>query len=339
MDQDLLEYYSRNPVIVSLSDLEEGKCDEMLPYAFGPESLGIILVNNLPDSFAGLRSKVLWSASQLAHLPDHVLEQLESPESFWLVGWSKGKEKLADDLFDERKGSFYANCAFYTDPNLDGPPAHETVKYEQYKGYTTPSIWPSKQDLPDFEKDFKELCGLMISTAVAVSKACDRLFGGKIAGYSHNHLEKIVSTSTTTKARLLHYFPGATAWCGEHLDHSSLTALTSAMYLDDSQYPRQAAELPNPPDAVSGLYVRNRRGTAVRVCIPHDCLAFQTGAALEETTGGAFKAVPHFVRGCSVEGVARNTLAVFCQPSLHEKVGPKYKDFAEFASMVIEKNH
>jgi isopenicillin N synthase-like dioxygenase len=63
----------------------------------------------------------------------------------------------------------------------------------------------------------------------------------------------------------------------------------------------------------------------VKVNIPADCLAFQTGSALELITGGVLKAVPHFVRGPNVAGtgMARNTLAVFTQPNLGEIVDIK----------------
>lgn len=347
-NSELITHYSKNPVIVSLSDLEKEKCDQMLPLAFGPESLGIIIIKDLPERFTELRSKVLESASQLAHLPDAILDQLESPESSWLIGWSKGRETLNDGVFDESKGSFYANCSFYVDPELEGPPEEEVKgKYEQYKGYTTPSIWPSEQDLPNFKSQLKELCGMMINIAVAVAKGCDRLFGGKLEGYKTGYLEHIVSTSTTTKARLLHYFPSEQdhlkaqkkdSWCGEHVDHSSLTALTSAMFLDDTKYP-QLVELDKSPDPEAGLYIKNRKGEIIKVSIPRDSLAFQTGSALQEATDGNFKAVPHFVKGCDREGICRNTLAVFCQPSLHEEVGKNYKDFADYASEIVRRHH
>lgn len=348
-------HYATHPVIVSLADLKAGTCDDMLPYAFGPDSLGIIIVKDLPQEFVTLRYKVLSSASRLAHLPEDVLQKLEVPEAHWLVGWSKGKEKLSEGVPDDKKGSYYVNCSFHKLDELEGPPPVDIVGYEDYKAYTTSNVWPPTDLLPFFKSEVKELCNLMIGTAAIVAAACDRLFGGKLPGYEEGHLERIVTTSTTTKARLLHYFPPEKdafsrephierdddkndSWCGEHLDHSSLTALTSAMFLDDSEYP-QMRELDSSPDPGSGLYIRNRRGEVVKVEIPRDCLAFQTGSALEEATSGRFKAVPHYVRGSRREDVSRNTLAVFCQPSLHEPVGPAFKDFASFARAVLEKNH
>jgi hypothetical protein len=59
----------------------------------------------------------------------------------------------------------------------------------------------------------------------------------------------------------------------------------------------------------------------VHVKIPKECIAFQTGEALERIMKGRFKAVPHFAKGVRprFQGggkVARNTLAVFTQPNL-----------------------
>jgi hypothetical protein len=61
-------------------------------------------------------------------------------------------------------------------------------------------------------------------------------------------LPEMISTSQTTKARLLHYFPPSEenalpsddepvdSWCGFHLDHSLLTGLCSVSLLSSSQY-------------------------------------------------------------------------------------------------------
>lgn len=158
-------------------------------------------------------------------------------------------------------------------------------------------------------------------------------------------------------------------WCATHKDHGCLTGLTSAMFIDESAHRPTAQPTPNPPyghhepkydaasghlatlaelsappDPEAGLYIHSREGDVVKVNIPKDCLAFQTGEALEVITKGRFKAVPHFVRGprATESGgrrrrVARNTLAVFTQPNLWEKVGDT--DFAGFARGVVERNH
>ncbi|EEY17624.1 conserved hypothetical protein [Verticillium alfalfae VaMs.102] len=102
-------------------------------------------------------------------------------------------------------------------------------------------------------------------------------------------------------------------------------------------------ELASSPDPAAGLYIKSRTGETVQVKIPRDCIAFQTGEALERITDGKFKAVPHFVRGvrASVSDgrVARNTLAVFTQPNLGEEVDIKqHLTFGEFARGVVAKN-
>lgn len=86
----------------------------------------------------------------------------------------------------------------------------------------------------------------------------------------------------------------------------------------------------------------------MQVKIPRDCIAFQTGEALERITKGKFKAVPHFVRGVrpgvsdeeNAGGrIARNTLAVFTQPNLGEVVDLEQGiTFGEFARGIVERN-
>lgn len=349
---------------------------DTLTKAFGPESLGIILVKDLPPTFIELRAKVLSNASYLAALPDAELgqsisqdiptlsmrkngskpisaESLTSAESKYLVGWSCGKETLKSGHFDTLKGSYYVNCAFYQDPSLDSAPADGFPDLPQY---TAPNIWPSETKLPEFRSSMESLCGLIIETAALVAKACDRYAEANVEGYKPGYLHHVVTTSLTTKARLLHYFPGAEEqaevdvddddWCATHVDHGCLTGLTSAMFLDEAASPpinptNVLPELPRSPDPSAGLYIRSRTDEIVKVNIPKDCLAFQTGEALQLITHGKFMAVPHFVKGAKtnpVQKIARNTLAVFTQPNLAEEVQPGLS-FAEFARGVVQKNY
>lgn len=192
-----------------------------------------------------------------------------------------------------------------------------------------------------------------------MARACDRYAAVNIEGYKAGYLEHVVKTSLTTKARLLHYFPAKSAekkveeegedddWCATHVDHGCLTGLTSAMFVDESvQSPSEMSktspltELPSSPDLKAGLYIRSRTGEIVKVNIPKDCLAFQTGEALELITQGKFRAVPHFVKGAATTSgkIARNTLAVFTQPNLGEEV-QKGKTFADFAREVVERTY
>ncbi|KAI9931661.1 hypothetical protein AWENTII_001708 [Aspergillus wentii] len=347
-------------VTVSLQQLIDGSVSfDTLTEAFGPSSLGIIVVRDLDAKFKQLRAQVLSNASYLAALPNDELESLSSPEAKYLVGWSCGKETLRSGHFDTLKGSYYVNCAFYQNPELQGAPADG---FPGFSEYTADNIWPSPEHLPTFRKSVEELCSLIIDTAALVARACDRYAVANIDDYKPGYLEHVVTTSLTTKARLLHYFPAPETdqgkegegddddWCATHLDHGCLTGLTSAMFIDEAAAPPSAAntdthtplpELPQSPDPKAGLYIRSRTGDIVKVNIPKDCLAFQTGEALQLITRGKFRAVPHFVKGAKVSGgakIARNTLAVFTQPNLGEEV-QKGTTFADFARGVVERTY
>ncbi|KAF2273463.1 Clavaminate synthase-like protein [Westerdykella ornata] len=346
-------------VSVSLDDLKNDKIDfSTLEEAFGPASLGIIVVKDLPVKFHDLRRRLLSYSSALANLPQEELQKLESPVSKWLVGWSCGKETLKDGRYDTLKGSYYVNCA----PGFEAEQKKMAERYPSFPEYTAPNVWPSEELLPGFETTFRELCTLIIDVAALVARACDRYAEANIEGYTRGYLEHVVKTSVSTKARLLHYFPSPETqgtesdgdikdeddWCATHVDHGCLTGLTSAMFVDEASHPPQTGasfapleELDRSPDPKAGLYIHSRTGVRTKVAIPRDCLAFQTGEALEVITKGKFKAVPHFVRGAAHGAggkVARNTLAVFTQPNLWEKVD-ETRDFAAFAKEIVEKNH
>jgi isopenicillin N synthase-like dioxygenase len=286
-------------------------------------------------------------------------EKLENPQSHFLVGWSLGKEKLKDGRYDTLKGSYYANP-------VQNASLHKKAveQFPNLPEYNAANVWPSNDLLPGFENTFQNLCTFIIDTAALVARACDRYALENVPQYQQGYLEHVVKTSISTKARLLHYFPspptesavaaGETSpddWCATHLDHGCLTGLTSAMFIDETANPPRITagqtelpslpELSSPPDPDAGLYIHSRSGTVTKVNIPKDCLAFQTGEALEVITHGKFRAVPHFVKGIApAKGgqVARNTLAVFTQPNLWEMVDEK-RDFATFAKEIVERNH
>ena len=252
-------------------------------------------------------------------------------------------------------------------------------KFADLSEYTTDNIWPSADRLPTFRESAEELCTLIIDTAALVARACDRYAKANgIEGYQDGYLERVVRTSLTTKARLLHYFPSnsdddnANAntqdkddddddWCATHIDHGCLTGLTSAMFLDEATVPSSSSsssslsplpELPTSPDPQAGLYIRSRTNKTVKVNIPKDSLAFQTGETLQLITRGKFRAVPHFVKGARGSSnssgdkgqhgmrIARNTLAVFTQPNLGEIVdGENGMSFGDFARGVSERTY
>jgi hypothetical protein len=76
---------------------------------------------------------------------------------------------------------------------------------------------------------------------------------------------------------MLHYFPftqkgtGDGDWCGWHNDHGALTALTSAMYMDENGNEAQIKSNDG------GLYAKNRFAEMARIPIPPNMLAFQLG--------------------------------------------------------------
>lgn len=272
------------------------------------------------------------------------------------MGWSHGKETLANGRYDTEKGSYYVQ------PIHDAQLEEKAQRlYPDVPEFTSPNVWPDEKVLPGFEETFETLCRLIVDIAAVVARNCDRFGVTKLEGYQAGTLENIVRGSVCTKARLLHYFPpckpdnhdgsdSETAidddWCATHRDLGALTGLTSQMFIDEDANPPSPApdgslaplpELDSHPDPKAGLYIKDRAGRTTQVHIPRDCLAFQTGEALQIITRDKFKAVPHFVRGANPSkagNIARNTLAVFTQPNLWEMVD-ETRDFAALGQFVI----
>ncbi|KAF4454974.1 hypothetical protein F53441_2631 [Fusarium austroafricanum] len=339
-------------VAVSLQDLKDGNIPfETLKEAFGPDSLGILVVKDVPKEFPELRHQALSYASYLGNLPKEELAKLENARAKYLTGWSLGKETLKNGQVDTFKGSYYANCAFYIDPSLECAKPTEEFSIDTFPEYLAPNVWPPENVLPGFKPSVTSLCSLIIDVAVLVARACDRFAQEDIPGYPTGYLEHVVKSDPAANGG------DEDDWCATHLDHGCLTGLTSAMFIDEhktnptvpdvTNYNGASLppleELPASPDPEAGLYIKSRTGETVQVKIPRDCIAFQTGEALERITAGRFKAVPHFVRGvrASVSDgkIARNTLAVFTQPNLGEDVDTKqHLTFGEFARGIVDKN-
>ena len=74
--------------------------------AYGDEGVGAIIVNNIPE-FPEKRRTLLPYAQMLTKLNKQSLESLESPELFYSVGWSHGREKFQGKP-DLLKASYYA---------------------------------------------------------------------------------------------------------------------------------------------------------------------------------------------------------------------------------------
>ncbi|KAG0246285.1 hypothetical protein BGX31_003188 [Mortierella sp. GBA43] len=309
-----------------------------------------MLVSNLPSEYMGLRERLLKLASTFAALPEEVKEKSVHAASRYSFGWSCGKE-IMNGKPDVSKGSYYAN------PLMDEPESSKELQ-EQFLEYCHPNVWP-REDLPELEQAFKDLGQFVVGIGKEVAKKCDAFVYSKLSAsstgtsYSPTHLQDVIRDSKTTKARLLHYFPQTTAvegeskddmdtWCGWHLDHSSLTGLTSAMYIDESK--EGLAEV-SCPDPEAGLYIRNRGQQVVKVSIPRDHLAFQTGEALELATRGQLAATPHCVRGATApnddpkryDTLARNTFAVFMQPCLDTIVTEDGRNFGQWTKEVFDR--
>lgn len=60
---------------------------------------------------------------------------------------------LANNKADTLKGSYYVNCAFYKDPNLDGAEGD----YPNLPEYTKGNIWPREELLWGFKETMKEM--------------------------------------------------------------------------------------------------------------------------------------------------------------------------------------
>eukprot|EP00752_Nemacystus_decipiens_P006991 g6270.t2 len=109
-------------------------------------------------------------------------------------------------------------------------------------------------------------------------------------------------------------------WCGWHHDHSALTGLVPAMFLDSN-----GGEVAN-GDPQCGLYIRSRRqGELVKATLPpgepaSSCLLFQIGETTQVLSGGALQATPHAVRSTTQQDVSRETFAVFMQPEWGESM-------------------
>ena len=97
------------------------------------------------------------------------------------------------------------------------------------------------------------------------------------------------------------------------------------------------------PSPNSGLYIRTRGGDLKKVSIPADCLAFQTGEALELATAGKLRATPHCVRVGSggsdgADKVSRETFALFMQPNTEQQLSST-ENFGQFSKRIFDEHY
>ncbi|KAI0080012.1 Clavaminate synthase-like protein [Panus rudis PR-1116 ss-1] len=314
-------------------------------FGSGPDSLGIIIVRDLPEKYKAHRERLLKLAYKFAKLDETVRERYADPGSRYSFGWSHGKE-IMNGKPDILKGSYYAN------PVVDEPSVSPALK-AAYPEYYGKNIWPSNdiKEVEGFEQAFKDLGRLVFKVGCELATACQP-FASSYLTDSSLSLDKLISSSQTVKARLLHYFPpspGAPrpaedepidSWCGFHLDHSLLTGLCSAMYLQELG-PGEPTIVPC-PSPTSGLYIKTRGGNLTKVSIPADCLAFQTGEALELATAGRLRATPHCVRvgaaGPGSDKVSRETFALFMQPDVDQQIS-ETETFGQFSKRVFDEHY
>ncbi|TCD70640.1 hypothetical protein EIP91_002359 [Steccherinum ochraceum] len=311
--------------------------------AFGsaPDSLGIIVVEDLPPAFVSYRERLLKLAYNFAHLDESERERYADVKSRYSFGWSHGKEIMNDTL----KGSYYAN------PVIDSPSVAPEMKQASPEYYGE-NIWPSNDVKPieGFEQAFKDLGRLVFKVGCELAEACQPFASAYMTDKSKS-LSGLIGSSQTVKARLLHYFPPSPdvplptedepvdSWCGFHLDHSLLTGLCSAMYLrNESTSPPSVVPSPS---AASGLYIKTRGGELTKVSIPPHCLAFQTGEALELATAGKLRATPHCVRvgaGQDADRISRETFALFMQPDTNEQIS-ETETFGQFSQRIFAEHY
>ncbi|KAF4605564.1 hypothetical protein EYR40_004350 [Pleurotus pulmonarius] len=345
--QKTISYTKEGAVAISYPTLvsEPLSLGASIEEAFGshPKSLGIIIVRDLPPQYQKYRERLLKLAHSFATLPESVREKYADPATKYSFGWSHGKE-IMNGKPDLLKGSYYAN------PVADKPTVSSTLR-TMYPEYYGNNIWPEKEEkgVEGFEEAFKDLGGFVLRVGYALAAACQPFALSHLRDTSVS-LPDIIANSQTTKARLLHYFPPAPGtapkddepvdnWCGFHLDHSILTGLCSAMFLE--QGANGAVKVVPSPSPSSGLYIRTRGGDLTKVTIPPDCLAFQTGEALQLATGGKLRATPHCVRvggSANAESISRETFALFMQPEVNQQLSPT-QTFGEFSKRVFDEHY
>lgn len=349
MPQSNISYTPEGAVAISYPNLVSSPLSlkASIEEAFGShsKSLGIIIVKDLPREYVSYRERLLKLAYRFATLDEKAREKYTDPGSRYSFGWSHGKE-IMNGKPDLLKGSYYA------DPTVDSAnvSAAQKAAYPEYYGK---NIWPEKNEkgVEGFEKAFKDLGKFIHKVGSELAVACQPFASAHLTNSSLS-LPELISTSQTTKARLLHYFPpppGSSvasedepvdSWCGFHLDHSMLTGLCSAMFLRQEAN-LEATVIPS-PSPTSGLYIRTRGGDLTKVSIPQDCLAFQTGEALELATNGKLRATPHCVRvGGAGEGsdkISRETFALFMQPDTDQAISSS-ETFGQFSKRIFDEHY
>lgn len=271
--------------------------------AFGPNSLGIIIITDVPNIKKVREDLIKFGRKFVIDIKDKT--PYEKPECLYSVGWSYGKEKMKNNKPDYAKGSYYGN------PLKDIPTDDEDL-IKKYPGSYMPNVWID--EIPEFEENFKQMGLNIYYLGLLILSHCDEYL--KKRGIS-SHLESLISKSKTCKGRFLHYFESKKELnkeddgsCGWHCDSGCLTGLISAKYFNKGE------SVKKPDDA--GLHIKDRNNNLVKVSIPDNAIAFQIGEIIQILSGGHLIATPHCVKS-SKKPYTRNTFAMFMD------VNPVYK--------------
>jgi isopenicillin N synthase-like dioxygenase len=289
------------PIVINFKDLVNNintkKLNFFIEKAFGKNSLGLILIKNIPE-LQHLRKQFLQTGRKFVKLQNK--SDYEVEKAIYAVGWSHGKEKMKDNKPDFAKGSYYAN------PLEDNPAKNNKDLIDKFPGSYHPNVWP--KEIPEFEILFKKLGELIYNIGLIILKNCDNYMAEQ--GYKTN-MEELMINSKTCKGRFLHYFPSKSevneeddGFCGWHCDSGCLTGLISAMYFNDKD-----EEIKKPDNC--GLSIKDRNNNLVKITIPENCVAFQIGEIIQILSYGELIATPHCVKSTKEENITRNTLAIF----------------------------
>lgn len=286
------------PKIIDYQDLiSKNQTNEILE-GFGLYNLGILGVRNIPK-YDENRLALLKLAKQLTSLPRESKAEMTMRNDKDIVGWRESNNN-PKDMLDYLKGSFYAN------PEIDSP---------VNPGDWADNIWP-KKSLPALEPAFKTLGQQIIHVLALVSQQIDQMISLKSKFYKPKTMSDIASTHKNHKSRLIYYYPqneGKNEWVSWHKDFTTLTALTTSMYLNHLTgeiISDNEVENPN-----VGLFVKNRNSELVKIRVEPDTLLIQVGEIAQILSGGILEATPHGVLNDGLQkDISRVVFAVFMQP-------------------------
>ncbi|KAF9056446.1 Clavaminate synthase-like protein [Panaeolus papilionaceus] len=314
--------------------------------AFGsePDCLGIIVIRDLPPEFLNYRERLLKLAFRFGNLDEAVREKHSDPTTKY--SHSRFNKEIMNGKPDTLKGSYYANPI----GESNEASGEEKKEFPEYYGK---NIWPAENEpgVEGFEGAFKDLSRFIFEVGCKLAAACQPFATSHLLD-STVLLADLIKDSPTTKARLLHYFPpppraiqsneeddAIDNWCGFHLDHSLITGLCPAMFLRPTA--NGEPEIVTNPSPLSGLYIRTRGGDLRKVSVPSNCLAFQTGEALEVATDKKLRATPHCVRIAQQDGgsdISRESFALFMQPHTNQLLNST-TTFGKFSKQIFAEHY